>query len=90
MRYFCPFYFLLGVMHALAGTVRGAGKSIPPMAILLFAMCLFRIFWIQWIVPLFDTIDGVFMLYPVSWLIGLLLMALYAWRGHWLPSIQTG
>lgn len=60
------------------------------MAILLFAMCLFRIFWIQWIVPLFDTIDGVFMLYPVSWLIGLLLMALYAWRGHWLPSIQTG
>lgn len=90
MRYFCPFYFLLGVMHALAGTVRGAGKSIPPMANLLFAMCLFRIFWIQWIVPLFDTIDGVFMLYPVSWLIGLLLMALYAWRGHWLPSIQTG
>ena len=28
MKYFCPFYFLLGILHGLAGTVRGTGKTI--------------------------------------------------------------
>ena len=39
MKYFCPFYFLLSVMHGLAGAVRGAGKSVPPMIILLTSLC---------------------------------------------------
>lgn len=43
MMYFCPFYWVLSIMHALAGTVRGTGKSVPPMVILLIAMCLFRV-----------------------------------------------
>ena len=29
MKYFCPYYFLLGILNVLAGTVRGAGKGIP-------------------------------------------------------------
>ena len=47
MKYFCPYYFLLGILNVLAGTVRGAGKGIPPMIILLFSMCIFRILWIK-------------------------------------------
>ena len=60
------------------------GKSIPPMLILLFSMCIFRIIWIQLAVPHYDNIDGVFILYPISWVIGVVLMALYTWKGHWL------
>lgn len=86
MRYFCPFYFLLSILHGLAGTVRGTGKSVPPMVILLISLCLFRIVWIQWILPFFPAIDGVFVLYPVSWLLGVILMVLYAWKGRWLPQ----
>ena len=86
MKYFCPFYFLLSIMHSLAGTIRGAGKSIPPMLILLFAMCLFRIFWIKAILPAFGTLDGVYMLYPVSWAVGMVLMVLYTWKGKWLEE----
>ena len=86
MHYFCPFYFLLSILHGLAGTVRGTGKSVPPMVVLLVSLCLFRIVWIQWILPFFPTIDGVFILYPVSWLLGMLLMVLYAWKGRWLPQ----
>lgn len=81
MRYFCPFYFLLSIMHGLAGTVRGTGKSVPPMVILLTSLCLFRIIWIQFVLPLFSTIDGVFVLYPVSWAFGTVLMILYTWEG---------
>ncbi len=84
MHWFCPFYFLLSILHGLAGAVRGTGASVPPMVVLLVSLCLFRIVWIQWVLPLFSGIEGVFILYPVSWGLGAVLMALYAWKGKWM------
>lgn len=86
MKYFCPFYFLLGILNILAGTVRGAGKGVPPMLILLFSMCIFRIFWIKLALPFYSTIDGVFILYPISWLVGMILMIIYTKFGKWMPK----
>lgn len=88
MKYFCPFYFLLGILNTLAGTVRGAGKGVPPMLILLFSMCVFRILWIKFALPFYSNIDGVFILYPISWAVGAVLMALYTKFGKWLPHEQ--
>ena len=84
MHWFCPFYFLLSILHGLAGAVRGTGASVPPMVVLLVSLCLFRIVWIQWVLPLFSGIEGVFILYPVSWGLGAVLMVLYAWKGKWM------
>ena len=86
MKYFCPFYFLLGILNILAGTVRGAGKGVPPMLILLFSMCIFRILWIKIALPFYSTIDGVFILYPISWFVGMVLMIIYTKFGKWLPK----
>ena len=86
MKYFCPFYFLLGILNILAGTVRGAGKGVPPMIILLFSMCIFRILWIKIALPFYSTIDGVFILYPISWFVGMVLMVIYTKFGKWLPK----
>lgn len=86
MKYFCPFYFLLGILNILAGTVRGAGKGVPPMLILLFSMCIFRILWIKIELPFYSTIDGVFILYPISWFVGMVLMIIYTKFGKWLPK----
>lgn len=80
MRYFCPFYWILAILHSLAGTVRGTGKSIPPMVVLLVSLCLFRIVWIQLVLPYYTSIEGIFILYPVSWLVGAVLMILYTWK----------
>ena len=84
MRYFCPFYWILAILHSLAGTVRGTGKSIPPMVVLLVSLCLFRIVWIQLVLPYYKSIEGIFILYPVSWLVGAVLMILYTWKGKWI------
>ena len=86
MRYFCPFYWLIAILHALAGTVRGTGKTVPPMVVLLLSLCLFRIFWIQLLLPHFDGIEGIYLLYPVSWALGMVLMVLYTWKGKWLNA----
>lgn len=84
MLYFCPFYWMLGILQGLAGTVRGTGKSVPPMVVLLISLCLFRIVWIQFVLPLFAGIEGVLLVYPVSWAVGAVLMVLYAWKGKWM------
>lgn len=77
MLYFCPFYFLLAIMHGLAGAIRGIGKSVPPMVIILFSLCVYRVIWIRLAVAHIPTIDGVYMVYPISWLIGAILMIVY-------------
>lgn len=84
MRFFCPFYWVLSILHALSGTVRGTGKSIPPMMVLLISLCLFRVLWVQFVMPDIASIEGIFMLYPISWTIGSGLMILYTWKGKWL------
>lgn len=85
MRYFCPFYFIISILQGLAGTVRGTGKTVPPMVVLLISMCLFRIFWIKLILPyFFSSIEGIYILYPVSWTVGVILMLLYMRNGKWL------
>lgn len=88
MRFFCPFYWVLSILHALSGTVRGTGKSIPPMVVLLISLCFFRVLWVQFIMPNIASIEGIFMLYPISWTIGSGLMILYTWKGKWLIDYE--
>ena len=88
MRFFCPFYWVLSILHALSGTVRGTGKSNPPMMVLLISLCLFRVLWVQFVMPDIASIEGIFMLYPISWTIGSGLMILYTWKGKWLTYYE--
>lgn len=88
MKYFCPFYWTLSILHSLAGTVRGTGKSVPPMVILILSLCVFRVIWISFVLPHFSTINGVFLLYPVSWIFGMILMILYTWKGNWFSNMK--
>ena len=83
-RFFCPFYFLLAIMHSLAGTVRGTGKTIPPMIILILSLCIFRILAAKFVIPHYNTIENVYRLYPISWIIGVILMVGYTAKSDWL------
>ncbi len=83
-RFFCPFYFLLAIMHSLAGTVRGTGKTIPPMIILILSLCIFRILTAKFVIPHYNTIENVYRLYPISWIIGVILMVAYTLKADWL------
>lgn len=74
--FFCPFYALLGITQVLAGAIRGAGRSLVPMIVLLFSFFIFRIVWILFVLPHFKSYDGVLLVYPVSWLVSALLMSL--------------
>lgn len=85
-KFFCPFYFLLAIMHSLAGTVRGTGKTVPPMIIMLLSLCLFRILAAKFVIPHYNTIENVYMLYPISWFIGAVLMVAYTFKAKWIEK----
>ena len=84
MKFFCPFYAMLGILQCFAGTIRGFGKTIPPMVVLLISLCGFRIVWVKFIIPLYNTIEMVYVLYPISWAIGTVLIILYMFRANLL------
>lgn len=83
MLYFCPFYGLLGFTQVFAGAIRGAGRSLVPMIVLLFSFCIFRIIWIMFVLPELKTFDGVLLVYPVSWAISAILMTVCYLKLKW-------
>ena len=74
--YFCPFYALVGVTQVFAGAIRGAGRSMVPMMVLLFSFFIFRIIWIMFVLPNFNSFEGVLLVYPVSWFVSANLMTM--------------
>ena len=86
MKFFCPFYWILAFIHVMAGTIRGTGKTLPPMIIILVSLCLFRIDWIATVVPVIGELYGLIMVYPLSFVVGAILTILYSKFGKWLPK----
>lgn len=78
------FYFLLGLSHACAAILRGAGRTIIPMGVMLAIWCLFRIGYITVMVGLIPDITVVFTAYPVTWLLSSLIFLLVLRRGRWM------
>lgn len=86
MRFFCPFYWLLGILHVSAGTIRGAGRTMETMIVFLLSLCVFRVLWIWGAMSLSHTIGSVMLGYPASWLAGMLMILVYIWKGKWMPE----
>ena len=85
MKFFCPFYWMLGILHILAGTIRGTGKTMQAMVVFLFSLCIFRVLWIWGAMSVSHKIGGVMIGYPLSWLVGLVMILIYVWKGNWMP-----
>lgn len=79
-------YCLLAFSHAAGAVLRGAGKTLIPMVIMLCVWCVFRIFYVTLMVRLIPSILVVFTAYPITWSISSLLFFLILRRGNWLDS----
>ena len=80
------FFCLLGFSHAAAAILRGAGKTVTPMLVMMSVWCVFRIAYITVVVALFHDITFVYTAYPVTWTISSILYAITLFRGHWLST----
>lgn len=89
-----PFFFLLASTHICAGILRGAGKTMIPMAVTLGAWCALRIVYIEGLVRIFEDIRVVFTAYPVTWSVSTIVLIWFVLRQNWekntLNTVKVG
>lgn len=71
------FFFLLAFSHCMAGILRGAGKSIVPMVVMLIFWCTVRIGYISIVIRFIPVINVIFWAYPLTWALSSLVFILY-------------
>ncbi|SDC43218.1 MATE family efflux transporter [Williamwhitmania taraxaci] len=76
------FYILFSTMFVFHGVLRGAGASIAPMIISIFALWLFRIPAAMFLSNIFGE-KGIWWAIPIGWGIGLVGSIIYYRTGRW-------
>ena len=71
------FYFLLAFSHCIAGILRGAGKSIVPMFVMLLCWCIIRVTYITITTHFIPQIQVVFWAYPLTWSLSSIIFLIY-------------
>ena len=69
-------YFLCGIMDLIPGALRGMGRSTVPMILSIIGTVGTRIVWIFWIFPYHRSLDILFLSYPVSWILTILMQVI--------------
>ena len=82
------FFFLLAFSHAAASVLRGAGRPMVPMVVMLSVWCLFRIAYITVMVGLIPDITVLFTAYPVTWGISSLIFLWFLTRRDWTKDAK--
>ena len=81
------FYCLLAFSHCCAGILRGLGRPVVPMMVMLAVWCVLRITYITITLHFIHAIGVVFWAYPLTWSISSLL---FAWYIRHCPIPQLG
>lgn len=77
------FFFLLAFSNCMAGVLRGCGKSLVPMVVMLAFWCGVRILYVTLALrvrPVFSTISWA---YPITWTLSSIVYILFLLRMDW-------
>lgn len=82
------FYGLLAFSHCIAAVLRGAGRAIVPMFIMLFVWCFIRVLYITIAMRIDHNIILVFWAYPITWSISSAIYACYYLFSDWIHGFE--
>ena len=77
IKLIAPLYFIYVIGDVLSGAIRGIGDTFNPMIINIFGICVCRVLWIFFIVPLNPTFFIVLYGFIVSWIITAIMYITY-------------
>lgn len=80
------FYFLLAASHCLAAVMRGAGRAVVPMTVMLVCWCVIRVTVLTVVTPIVDDIWIVNWVYPITWTLSTLVLCLYVRFADWMNT----
>ena len=70
-------YLLAGMMELFAFETRGMGQSVIPMICTIFGVCVLRVTWVYTVFQRFHTLQILYLAYPITWGITVLLQFLF-------------
>ena len=62
-------YGLISAMEIGSGVMRGLGKTLSSTTVCLLGACFLRVLWTKTVFRAFGTLESVFLVYPISWVI---------------------
>ncbi|MBQ6896220.1 MAG: MATE family efflux transporter [Oscillospiraceae bacterium] len=84
-----PLYFTFVFIENFSGAMRGVGHSIAPTVLTIMGICVFRVFWIAFILPMNNTLITAIISYPISWCLTAVIFTIYYLSGIWFKkSVQ--
>ena len=87
LHHVAPAYCLFVFIELLSGALRGTGDVVIPMLITCFGVCLLRIAWLFFIVPLAPGLNTIVLSYPVTWAItAVMFIVYYCYRAKKWPK----
>lgn len=84
LRVLTPCWVTYVSIEILAGAVRGVGDALRPMLMTCIGVCVLRVLWIFFVVPMAPSMTTVMVSYPMTWTVTSVLFIIYYLRGHWL------
>ena len=83
------FYCLLAYSHSVASVLRGAGKAIVPMFVMMLCWCVIRVIFLSIMVPLTHSIQMVYVVYPLTWSLSSIFFFFYYRHANWTSLSHT-
>lgn len=81
-----PFYWIYLILEVLGGSIRGSGKTGPPMVIILTNICILRTILLYFTMSYSQSIKGIAMTYPITWASTAIFMAIYYYKVNWMSE----
>lgn len=78
------FYFLLAFSHCMAGILRGVGKAIIPMFVMLSCWCIIRVTYITLILKVIPDIGMIYWAYPITWTLSSIVFLFFYLKTDWV------
>ena len=61
--------FLNGILDIFVNSLRGMGHTLSPTIITIVGICCVRLLWIWFVFPKYNTLNVIYMCYPLSWIV---------------------
>lgn len=84
VKIMAPFYCTFVFVEIFSGAIRGSGIALGPMLITCSGVCVLRIIWLIFVLPLKWDIETIIVSYPITWIVTSLLFIIYYLHGGWL------
>ena len=82
-------HFIGAAMTMSSSVLRGMGKSLQPMIVTVFGVCVVRMIWVVTVFEHYKTIRSLYLVYPVTWVLTLAGIVGMFWYSYFKLS-RTG